>query len=180
MYIRNIGRQDRNLRFLLAIVILLIVALMDFNLTLRWILGIFGVLLFITAVVNWCPLYSVTNHSSRGQGLDKITKRDIEEAVRSYSTKTEDKRVEIDIKPQTPKKKADVPKSATKAKVVPAKKSTKSVNKKTVSKKTAPKKAVAAKKATKSTVKKAPVKKDATATKKKAPVKKKAATKKKK
>ncbi|MBT8259873.1 MAG: DUF2892 domain-containing protein [Flavobacteriaceae bacterium] len=56
---KNVGNTDKGLRVLLAIVV---AALYYFNViegTLAYILMVFAIILLITSLVNFCPLYTL-------------------------------------------------------------------------------------------------------------------------
>jgi hypothetical protein len=59
----NIGNLDRNIR-LMAGMVLLVTGIMLNNWS-----GLLGVALLVTAIMDWCPLYSVLQHNSPGNGV---------------------------------------------------------------------------------------------------------------
>lgn len=126
MYIKNIGRTERFLRLVIAL-ILFIAGYYYTTPYYGFVVYLFGIIFVITAVLGWCPLFNLFGYSSKGKGIDKITKRDIERAVKENS-------VNFEAKVAT-KKKAPVKKN-----VVAEKKSVKVVEKKAPAKKAAAKK----------------------------------------
>lgn len=60
---KNVGSLDRNIRFVLGAVILIIGYINE-----SW-WGMIGLIPILTALINWCPLYTPFNISTRK--LDK-------------------------------------------------------------------------------------------------------------
>lgn len=148
---KNVGNLDRTVRILLGLVL---IGAGTFGSSGYWtiVLWFFGLLLIVTGAIGWCALYSLLGFSSKGEGIDRISKRDIERAVKSQSTQSEPlERIEA----SAPAKTSAAKKSATKKTV--AKKTTK----KAASKKTAVKKTSTKKSAKKAATKKKTTKKTA-------------------
>ncbi len=169
----NVGNRERLIRVLLGLA-LIILGFVAFSGVAQWAAYFVGIILLATGVVGWCGIYSIIGFSSKGEGLDKITRRDIEHAVKAHAIATDSKiervKAERPVAKKTPAKKKPVSKKATSAKS-----STKNVTKKapvkrkTTAKKPAAKKASASKA---STTKKVPVKKKITTSKAKPKAKK--------
>lgn len=142
----NIGTYDRILRIIFGIILLgfgysvLLIGYIDF------VFYFFGFILIITGLLGWCPLYSLLGFSSKGEGLDKISRRDIEKAVKSYTSE-----VKGDIENISPKSESS--NSTKKVSKKSAKKSTKKTTKKSSSTKKVSKKTTK-KSSTKKTAKK--------------------------
>lgn len=60
----NIGTIDRALRFLVALVVIILLVTRTVNGALAVVLGIIGAALLITAFVRYCPLYPVLKIST--------------------------------------------------------------------------------------------------------------------
>jgi hypothetical protein len=60
----NIGKIDRGIRYLLALVVLILIVTRRVHGTLAIVLGIIGAVLLITAFINYCGLYSVLGIST--------------------------------------------------------------------------------------------------------------------
>ncbi len=173
---KNVGKSERFLRTILGIVLVLIGYFGTAGLT-TYVLYFVGVLILLTGLSGWCPIFALSGYSSRATGLNRITRRDIERAVKEYTyeeNSNSGNKIQVEtIKPKKSKKKTTTKKKSVKKASEPKKTVVKkSPAKKKVVKKTTPKKKVATKKATKKTVTK-----KTTTTKK--VVKKKAAPKKK-
>lgn len=124
----NVGTYDRIIRISAGILLLFL----GFNLTIglmTYIIFLLAAVLLITGIIGWCGLYSHCNYSSRAQGINRISKEEIQALVKDEK-----------IKEETPKTKVKKP-------------STKKAVKKTTTKKSTKKKAT--KKTTKKTTKKA-------------------------
>ncbi len=140
----NIGKYERLLRIVFGVFLIVFAfkgALSGFAV---WVLIFAGLMLAITGFVGWCGLYSMLGFSSKGEGLDRITKRDIEKAVREHNVVEEEK---VDSKNNVVKN-------------VSKKKKTTSVKKKPVTKKKVSSKKSSTKKSTvkkTTSVKKKPV-----------------------
>jgi hypothetical protein len=62
--IKNVGQTDKIIRIVLGIVL---IALDFFEVVqgmLSWVLGIVGIVLIITAFLNFCPLYKIIGQST--------------------------------------------------------------------------------------------------------------------
>lgn len=55
----NIGKVDRGIRYLLALVVIVLLVTRRVHGALAIVLGIVGAMLLITAFINYCALYSV-------------------------------------------------------------------------------------------------------------------------
>ena len=53
---QNIGSVDRTLRIIVGLALLSLLFMLDGNA--RW-LGLIGIVLILTAMVKWCPIYGV-------------------------------------------------------------------------------------------------------------------------
>lgn len=85
----NIGKYERFLRVVLGLILLLVAFNNYVSGTLMWIVYIVGVILFITGIVGWCGLYHVMGCSTeKSCGIDKITRNDIELAVKESVEKS--------------------------------------------------------------------------------------------
>ncbi|MGD1047436.1 MAG: DUF2892 domain-containing protein [Candidatus Krumholzibacteriaceae bacterium] len=60
----NIGKADRAIRYLLALVVLILVVTRRVHGALAIVLAIIGIAMLITAFVNYCPLYPVMGIST--------------------------------------------------------------------------------------------------------------------
>lgn len=99
---KNLGKRERALRLVLAIILILVSYTQGFNIIVEYVFVLLGIYLFITVLLNTCPIYSISNYSSRGQGLDKITRRDIEFAIKDYNIKKAND-TKVDVKVLVPK-----------------------------------------------------------------------------
>ena len=118
----NVGSFDRLLRTAIGIILLAVGATMFEPGVIMFVFYLVGLVLIMTAMVGWCPCYSMFGKSTRRVGIEKISKRQIAAAVKEHK---------IDVKKPASKKKAPKKKASTKKKVE-TKKTTK---KKSVSKK---------------------------------------------
>lgn len=84
----NIGKKDRVLRLIIAIFLFFIGYNYVTHLAYVFVLYFFAIILTITSMVARCPLYVLLGFSSKGYGLDKITRTDIEQAVKSHPLDT--------------------------------------------------------------------------------------------
>lgn len=174
----NVPVFERIIRIILAIVVAALGYYTIYPL-MAYILYVIAGILFITAIISWCPCNAALGRGKRSRysGLSKITKQDIEDAVRNHpvhvSTRPSakaSKDVEVSVKEDKP-----TPKKAR----APAKKKTSAAKKKSsTAAKSAPTKKKVVKKspkasAKKTTVKKATPKKTKTSVKKKTPAAKK-------
>ncbi len=64
---RNIGETDRIIRTVLAIVIAILIWAKVLTGTLGWIFGALGVLLLLTSLFRFCPLYAILRISTIGK-----------------------------------------------------------------------------------------------------------------
>lgn len=136
----NIGKFERVIRITLGIFAIILGLIKVFPEVWAWFLIFVGIVILATGVVGWCGLYSVCNISTKGSGIDKISKRDIARAVKKNRIEAKSNIVKT--------KKVEEKKSPAKKKVVK-----KSTPKKTVKKSTT-KKVVSKKKTTSSKTKK--------------------------
>ena len=60
----NIGKVDRGIRYLLALVVIVLLVTRRVHGALAIVLGIIGAMLLITAFINYCPLYPVLGIST--------------------------------------------------------------------------------------------------------------------
>lgn len=95
----NIGRYERLVRVLLGIFLVILAFSQYFKGYQAWFAAFVGIILFITGVVGWCGIYSLFKISTKGTGINKISRKDIEFAVKNRSIYNTDKKIEI-IKPQ--------------------------------------------------------------------------------
>jgi len=56
MFKNNVGTLDKKVRIAIGVVLLILVAVLPKTM-LVYILGLAGIVLFLTAVINFCPLY---------------------------------------------------------------------------------------------------------------------------
>ena len=141
---QNLGKKDRILWIVIGM-ILVIISMYYIQAQLGQLLvGIIGILFLLSGIVGWSMIYYTIGYSSKGYGIDRITKRDIQRAVKENSIKTQPK-IDIEIEKKNKQTKKVVKKSPSK-KVT--KKTAKKVTKKTVKKTT---KKVPSKKVTKKT-----------------------------
>lgn len=143
MVFNNMGKWDRIVRIIVAIILFYVGFYYASGIVFQWIAYVFAAIMLITGLIGWCPLYALLKHSSKGKGLDRVTKKEISQAINNYSAPTKGKVVAK----KAPAKKAPAKKAVTKTKPVV--------------KKAAPKKAVAKK----APAKKAPAKKKTVAKK---------------
>ena len=64
----NIGRRDKNLRLVFGSVIII----MGYTYN-SWLLGITGLVLILTSIFRWCPLYTALKKTTCKPGDDKKT-----------------------------------------------------------------------------------------------------------
>ncbi len=146
MLYHNIGKADRFLRVLLGLFLLGAGIVWFPSYILTFLMFLVGILSLSTGIVGWAPEYSIFGFSTRRTGLNKITKKDIEKAVSSYTFKEE--LANAGFKDVRMTKKVASKKATKKSvKKVTSKKSVKKSSKKAVVKKTT-------KKLTKTTTKK--------------------------
>ncbi|RIH83744.1 hypothetical protein Mlute_02110 [Meiothermus luteus] len=62
----NIGSRERVIRYILAVVLLLI-AFFGSSGGWAWVFGILGVVLLVTASLNFCPLWALLKINTRGK-----------------------------------------------------------------------------------------------------------------
>jgi len=129
--ISNVGKTDRIIRIILGISLIILGFLIrNNNNVIAFVLIIFGIISFVTGVVGWCGFYSIFDFSSKGYGVDKITKREIQSAVRDF--KVSDKRLKVGVKKKITNNNKKI---SSKKKVVKKKSKTKkTIKKKTISK----------------------------------------------
>ncbi len=170
MFTKNIGKSERVLRLLIGLILLLIGY--QVSGVSRFLAYFIGILMILTSFLGWCWLYGLLGFSSRGKGMNAISKSEIERVVRENRItplKISVEKVEgVDKKVvrAAPKKKTTIKKVMRNQKISgQSKTSLVSVNKsvsKAVPKKVITKKVVAKKTTTK---KAAPKKKSASKTK---------------
>jgi len=134
---QNLGKRDRLLWITIGIILMIISVYEISNTIWQLVVAIIGILFFISGLAGWSLIYNLLGYSSKGYGIDRITKRDIDKAVKEYGL--ESKPI-IQIKPINAKKKKTAKKTVKKAtkktvKKTPSKKSTKKTTKK-ITKKT--------------------------------------------
>ncbi len=139
----NIGKYERISRVILGLVLLVVAFNNYVSGVLNYVIYFLGVVLFLTGITGWCGLYALLGFSSKGQAIDKITRKDIEMAVKNSSFSTSEESLNEAKAPPAPAE----PVVAKKTK----KKSVKKSSKKKVAKKSVKK---ASKKAKKKTAKK--------------------------
>lgn len=132
----NIGNFDRLFRVAIGIVLIAYAATNLSIGTLMFVFYLVGFVLIITAMVGWCPCYTMCGYSTRRVGFEKISKEEISSAVRKHKidhgTSSENKKEVKSTKKSSSKKKSPVEKKSTKS---TSKKKTSSTKKKTASKK---------------------------------------------
>lgn len=131
----NEGRVDRLLRIILGLILIgMSGLLLGKTSVLTYVLFFLGVILIVTGIIGWCPLYSVFGCSTRSR-LSKVTKREIQMAVREHRLKSVPKSVIVKEKYKKIIKKKPAKKKAVKIKA----KKKKVVKKKVVKKKSSKK-----------------------------------------
>lgn len=171
----NVGFHDRVIRFTVALIMIAAAYnnIFEKYYYLSFLFYFLGIVLMVTTLFAYDPLYSFFNHSTKMNKLGRITKRDIERAVKEYNLdannfKLEQIRVErtfdnYKLKEEERHKKTIQKKSLTKnnAKTPALKKAStqKKVIKKVEPKKSTPKKKLVKKVVKKPTPKKATVSK---------------------
>jgi amino acid transporter len=65
---KNLGTTDRIIRVLAAVVIGILLLTGQIAGTLAWILGILAIVLILTSVVAFCPLYFISKISTLARG----------------------------------------------------------------------------------------------------------------
>lgn len=65
---KNLGTADRTIRVLAAVVIGILVLTGQLSGTMAWVLGILAIVLLLTGVVAFCPLYFLSKISTLGKG----------------------------------------------------------------------------------------------------------------
>lgn len=118
----NIGKYDRLLRIILGLIIIILGFNQNYSIYTSWFLFFIGLVILSTGFIGWCGIYSICNISSKGAGIDKISKKDIERAVKINSIKTIEKKEKkvpsknevkkkstkkVEKKPKTTKKKTE-------------------------------------------------------------------------
>ena len=81
----NMGKKDRVLRLIIALLLFFLGYNYVTHLAYVFVLYFLAIILTITSMIARCPLYILLEFSSKGYGLDQITKNDIERAVKTYS-----------------------------------------------------------------------------------------------
>lgn len=167
----NIGKYERIVRILLGIFLAFLAFSQYLTGYLAWTAAFIGIILFITGVVRWCGIYSLFGISTKGSGINKISIKDIERAVKSRPIDKKVDKIEV-IKPQNkPASKKSTTNKKTPTKPISSQKSKTS----TTTKKATPKKSTkttAAKTSKISTTKKSTTAKKKSTTTKKAQPKK--------
>jgi hypothetical protein len=64
---KNIGKKDKIIRAVLGALVLL----WGFYAKNWW--GVIGIILLVTSLVNWCPLYTIFKFSTNGERLSDST-----------------------------------------------------------------------------------------------------------
>ncbi|WP_299430168.1 DUF2892 domain-containing protein [uncultured Meiothermus sp.] len=64
--IPNVGSTDRLVRYVLAVVFFL-VAFFGASGILAWVFGLLGVVMAVTAALNFCPIWSALKINTRGK-----------------------------------------------------------------------------------------------------------------
>lgn len=147
---QNLGKWDRWLWIVIGLFLVILAYYKVDDLLWKFIAYFLGIFSLISGFTGWSLIYFLFGHSSKGHGIDKITKRDIERAVKEYGIKVDN------LNQITPEK----PKKSKASKNVKITKKTTKTTKKVVDKSTP--------KTTKKAVKKAPAKKTVKKTAKKA------------
>ncbi|MFW5704828.1 MAG: YgaP family membrane protein [Nanoarchaeota archaeon] len=173
----NVGKLDRVIRFILGAILIAYGFMESLSQTLSSFFIILGLILVITGIVGFCPLYKALGVStSRPRRLRRISKRDIEMAIKNHgvsksaplekvnvmhaSTKSVGPSKSVDVKKKTSTKKISTKKTPVKKTSVKKTSVKKSSMKETkVVKKATTKKAATKKSPSKKTVKKSSVKK---------------------
>ena len=62
----NVGSTDRLVRYILAVVFLLI-AFFGSSCIWAWVFGLLGVVMAVTATLNFCPIWAVFKVNTRGK-----------------------------------------------------------------------------------------------------------------
>ena len=100
----NVGRVESVIRVLFGI--LLIIYAIDgvFSFLVFIVLIMFGILFILTGIVRFCALYSLFRISTKGRGINRISKNDIEIAVKEAEIFEDIKRENEGIKNKTSNK----------------------------------------------------------------------------
>jgi len=61
---KNVGKNDKTIRLIVAIVIAILILTGDLHGAWGWILGIIAVILAITSAISFCPVYKVLGIST--------------------------------------------------------------------------------------------------------------------
>lgn len=126
----NIGKYDRFLRVVIG-AILLVVAFNNYvSGALNYALYFIAVILLLTGIIGWCGLYTLLSISTKSNEIDKITRKDIEMAVKNSPVQVSEEASSV----AAPTTTVVVKKSSAKKSVV-KKSSTKKSSKKKVTKK---------------------------------------------
>ncbi len=64
---KNVGTIDRIIRMILAIVIAVLLFTITLSLALKIILIVLGIILFVTSIIGFCPLYWMLKISTKGK-----------------------------------------------------------------------------------------------------------------
>lgn len=83
----NLGKRDRSLRLVIALVLFFLAYGNYGSMTLKYIMITVGIVFLLTSIFGWCGLYSMFGISSRGRLFDKISKKDINRAIKNYTKK---------------------------------------------------------------------------------------------
>jgi len=61
---KNVGKTDKTVRIVIAVILAILILTGILKGTWAWILGIIGAYILITGLISYCPLYKVLNYSS--------------------------------------------------------------------------------------------------------------------
>ncbi len=94
---KNLGTRNRILRIVLGLILIILSYkfVQGFYVYLGYLVGF---LLIITGIIGFCAMYYILGYSGKGSGVDKISKRDIEEAIKNSKLNNPNKEFEM-IKP---------------------------------------------------------------------------------
>lgn len=68
----NMSKFDRIIRFIVVVAIIVMLWAKLLEGTLKSVLGIIAIILMITVVCNFCPIYALLKISTRERGKDRI------------------------------------------------------------------------------------------------------------
>lgn len=88
----NIGKIERMIRILLGIS-LIVLGLLYFNSYILYTMLFIGLISLFTGFIGWCGMYSVCKISSNGGGIDRVSKKDIENAIKYKKIEKKEKSI---------------------------------------------------------------------------------------